>query len=232
MERVLNELDRLPFHEIIAVVNGSTDGSFEKIRKHRAGVTILHYEEPLGHDVGRAIGARVSTSDILLFADGDLPIRAEKLLHFVEEIEKGADVALNDITPYLRPFSRRDAVSTVKEFVNRALGRPDLMANSLTAVPHALSRKALERIGAAALAVPPLAQVIAIQSGLRIKAPASVNIIRGNRRRASNSGHLNPVSRLIAGDHLEALHRALHKSGSRLHYKDHMRRREYAEVGR
>lgn len=225
---MLDELERLPFHEIIVVVNGSTDKSFERVREHRSSPIILHYEESLGHDVGRSIGAKVSQSDILLFLDGDIRIPFKKLIPFIQSIDKGTDVALNNISPFIHKFLRRDSVTVVKEFVNRAIGRADLMANSMTAIPHALSRSAAETIGLPNLSVPPLAQVIAVKKRLKVKAPASINVLRINRITGLNSGRHNPMAQLIIGDHLEALHKIMSSRGSRLTFKDNMRKRHLA----
>ncbi|UUZ89541.1 glycosyltransferase [Paenibacillus sp. P25] len=222
--KVLDELDRLPLHEIIVVINGSTDPSFDRVRAHPAAPVIIHYDEPLGHDVGRSIGAKASQSDILLFLDGDTPVSYRKLLSFIRAIDKGADVALNDISPFIHRFHRRDSVSVIKEFVNRAMGRSDLMANSMTAVPHALSRAAVEAIGIENLSVPPLAQTIALSKRLKVTAPASVNVVRISSITRAHS----PVTELVIGDHLEALHEAMRLGGTRLRFKDHMRKRHLA----
>lgn len=225
---VLAQLERLPLCEIIVVINGSTDHSFAVARRHRR-TTVICYPDALGHDVGRAIGAKASVSDIVLFLDGDFPVMAEHLVPFIADIEKGTDVALNDITPYMGLFAQRDAVTVMKEFMNRSLGRSDLAANSLTAVPHALSRRAIEMIGYENLAVPPKAQAKAIRMGLKIRAPMSVDVISRNRLRgAMNVGLANPVSEMIIGDHIEALDLLMRSEGSRLSFRDVIRRREWA----
>ncbi|MCQ6559721.1 glycosyltransferase family 2 protein [Paenibacillus mendelii] len=221
---VLEQLHRLPLHELIVVVNGSTDESFEIIR-NQSRATIVHYREALGHDVGRAIGAKLAESEILLFLDGDFPIQAEHLVPFVDAIEQGMDIALNNISPYIGLFSGRDDVTTVKEFINRAMAREDLQANSLTAVPHAMRKQAAQRIGYANLAIPPKAQVIALDRGMRISSPASVDVITTNRHRSRNVGRNNAVSELIIGDHIEALKTVLDLKGSRLSFQDRIRHR-------
>ncbi|USB32494.1 glycosyltransferase [Paenibacillus sp. YPG26] len=212
---VLSELAKLPFREIIVVLNGCRDGSFAEVRKH-PGVTILHFPERLGHDVGRSLGAAAARGDILLFTDGDLVIPAVELGAFLYAVDQGADLALNNITPWLPVFSRQDEVTRSKSFLNLVLGRPDLRANSLTAVPHALSRRAVENIGTAALAVPPKAQALAIQHGLVVTAPMAVDVIRNNRVRTGNTGSGNRVARMILGDHIEALGEAMSSAGPRL----------------
>ncbi|MNU43666.1 Glycosyl transferase family 2 [compost metagenome] len=212
---VLSELAKLPLCEIIVVLNGCRDGSFAEVRKH-PGVTLLHFPERLGHDVGRSLGAAVAKGDILLFTDGDLVIPAEELAAFLYAVDQGADLALNNITPWLPAFSKQDEVTRSKSFLNLVLGRPDLKANSLTAVPHALSRRAIQTIGTAALAVPPKAQALAIQHGLIVTAPLAVDVIRHNRVRTGNTGNGNMVSRMILGDHIEALGEAMSRGGTRL----------------
>ncbi|UVI28618.1 glycosyltransferase family 2 protein [Paenibacillus spongiae] len=221
---VIEQLHRLPLHEIIFIVNGSTDETFEMIRNQSRAI-IVHYRHALGHDVGRAIGAKLSESEILLFLDGDFPVFAEHLVPFIDAIERGVDIALNNISPYIGLFSGRDDVTKVKEFINRSMARADLESNSLTAVPHAMRKQAAQLIGYANLAVPPKAQVIAIDKGLQISSPASVDVITPNRLRARNVGQNNAVSELIIGDHIEALKTALDLKGSRLSFADRIRQR-------
>ncbi|MFF2484536.1 glycosyltransferase family 2 protein [Paenibacillus sp. NPDC058071] len=224
IEAVIAQLERMPLHEIVVVINGSTDQSLSRARTSERAV-LLHYSSALGHDVGRAIGARATVSDIVLFLDADIPIAAEKLLPFIEKAANGADVVLNDLSPYIGLFGSRDEVTMLKEFLNRSVGREDLSANSLTAVPHALTRHAIQTIGAASLAVPPKAQAMAVKGGLRVVSGSSVDVIGPNRVRRSNTGTGNAMVQLIVGDHLEALDWAMGKQRPRLQYEDHHRKR-------
>lgn len=214
---VLRELKRLPFHEIIVVENGSDDHTFAAARSFD-GVTVMHVPEQLGHDVARALGAKLSTGDIVLFMDGDMPVPAEKLSPFVVAADQGVDVALNDIMSLLPAFGRQDEVTRCKTFLNRMLARDDLEANSLTAVPHAMTRRALEMIGYENLSVPPKAQALAIRHGLRMEAVHTVDVLSVNRRRSMNRGKDNPVAKLIVGDHIEALGEMMKDLGARLQW--------------
>ncbi|WP_175532726.1 glycosyltransferase family 2 protein [Paenibacillus catalpae] len=221
----IRELERMPLHEIIVIVNGSTDSSLMTARTSGKAI-ILHYNEALGHDVGRAIGAKITTSDIVLFLDADIPVSAEQLVPFVLAISRGVDVALNDLSRYVGRFSDWDNVTILKHFLNRSNHRNDLSMNSMTAVPHALSRKAIEVIGFANLAIPPKAQAMAMQQGLLVGTGGSVNVFTKNRHRKDNVGVSNPISKLIIGDHLEALGWAMQEESPRLKYVDQLRRRE------
>jgi hypothetical protein len=228
---VLHQLDRLPLAERIVVVSGSDDGSLDVIKKHHTRPIIIHYEAELGYDVGRAIGAKAANSEILLFLGGDVKVSAKNLVPFIAAIEQGNDIAVNNISPFVRLYGNRDSVSMVKEFVNRAFGKPKLAANSLTTVPYAMSQKAAQVIGYSNLAVPPLAQAIAIHSHLKIAAPASVDVINKNKVRVSNTGLDKEVANMIIGDYVEALHLAMKQRGERLFFPDKMRKRHLARGG-
>jgi len=210
-----------PRTEVIAVVNGSTDGSASAAGQ--AGARVIMFREPLGHDVGRAVGARAARGDILLFIDGDMVIRRDALAAFVKAIEAGADVALND---YHGPTgaSRVHGVVLAKHALNAALGRSDLGGASMTAVPHALSRRALEAIGADALAVPPLAQAKAAAHGLKIRLVRRVPVGRLNPPRRARE-RSRPLEPLIVGDHLEAIAWLAEHAGPRGGFGDGDRRR-------
>lgn len=202
--QVLAQLKRLPLRDIVVVLNGTTDNSLECVLQH-TGITLVYEPDRAGHDVGRALGAKMTDAETVLFVDGDMVLPAEQLAPFLFAIDSGQDVALNDLTSLLPQFSRQDEVSRIKAYLNHTLGRRDLGSNSMTAVPHALSRRMIQAVKPAALAVPPKAQMLAIQQGLRVSAPCQVDVIRSNRLRPGNTGSGNDVARLILGDHLEAL---------------------------
>ncbi|PLT45144.1 Glycosyl transferase, group 2 family protein [Paenibacillus pasadenensis] len=190
-----------PRTELIVVSNGTRDGS-DRIAA-RMGAKVLRCARALGHDVGRSVGARAARGEALLFLDGDIVLPAAKLRPFVQAVlSGGADVALND---YSGPTGRScvHPVVLAKHALNSMAGRSDLRGTSLTAVPHAMSRAAAERIGVEALAVPPLAQVKALAAGLAVRRIVHVDVGRRNRSRLKRE-RTNPLHRLITGDHLEA----------------------------
>ncbi|WP_232380940.1 glycosyltransferase family 2 protein [Paenibacillus tianjinensis] len=201
---LLKQVMRLHPLEIIVVLNGCTDNSFQRTRLCPQAM-IVHCPETAGHDVGRALGAKLSRGDILLFLDGDMVISASQLAGFAAAVDGGVDVALNDLDHLLPPFGLSDDVTRCKLYLNAVLGRSDLGVSSMTAVPHALSRRALEVIGCRELMVPPKAQAISLMKQLRVEKAGTVNVFKQNRLRQGNTGAGNKVEQLIAGDHAEAL---------------------------
>ncbi|SEU18811.1 glycosyltransferase [Paenibacillus sp. NFR01] len=204
LPKLLRQALRLQPAELIVVLNGCTDRSYELTRRFREAV-IVHCPQPAGHDVGRALGAKLSRGEILLFLDGDMELPAEQMAVFVQSIADGADVALNDLDPLVPLFHQTDPVTRCKLYLNQVLGREDLGSASMTAVPHALSRRAAEVIGCRELMVPPKAQAIAVMANLDVRTAGTVDVIKCNRQRAGNRGTGNAMERLIAGDHAEAL---------------------------
>jgi hypothetical protein len=221
---VIREARRIhPSVEIIVVANGSRDGSADIAS--RSGARVYSYSEPLGHDVGRSIGASKARGSVLLFIDGDMVIRASKLRPFVRAIESGAvDVALND---YDGPVGklRVHGVVLAKFALNAMLRRNDLGGASMTAVPHAISRRGLETIGVEALSVPPLAHAKAASMGLTVRRihhvpVGSLNKPRPNRERRQS------IEPLIVGDHLEAVEWLVGRQGIRGGNEEIQRQRE------
>lgn len=207
--------------EVIVVANGTKDGS-DRIA-HRAGARVLRYAEPLGHDVGRAVGAMEAQGEVLLFIDGDMIIPAGRLRPFVNAVLCGSDVALNE---YTGPTDKRSVhrVVLAKHVLNEVLSRGDLRGMSMTAVPHALSRKALEIIGNENLSIPPVAHAIAIYRGLNIAPAHLIDVGRLNKRR-TKQGTVDPLEQLIDNDHLHALRWVIEHTDSRGGYTDLDRKR-------
>lgn len=202
--RVLRQLSKLHRQiEVIVVANGSKDGTLEKVR--RMGAKVIFFKEPLGHDVGRAVGAAAATGQVILFTDGDIVIPARDYRPLIQAVLSGVDVALN---AYNGPTQRRNVHNVVlaKYALNGMLSNFDMKGASLTTIPHAISRKALEVIGPQHLAVPPLAYVIACHNGLKVKAVHMVPVGKKNPRRRKRGLEGDPVEGLIVGDHLEAVH--------------------------
>lgn len=210
--------------EVIVVDNGSEDGTGDLAAA--AGAKVLSYGQPLGHDIGRRIGAEVAKGEILLFLDADMIIPAALLQPFIRAILEGADIALND---YSGPVRTRNVhpVVEAKHMLNMLLQRPDLRGASLTAVPHALSRTALQTLGYEVLERPPLAQAMAILNGLKLSLAASVPVGSWNPRRTTRG--VDPLQHIVVEDHKEAWRRLAEHRGLRMGY-DAMQRLRQVDV--
>lgn len=222
VSRVLDQLRRLPLHEIIVVMSGPIDGVWQPVRIHPSDPVLLYYAEPLGFEAGRAIGAKAATSDILLFLDDNSIVKAEDMLPFIRSVAEGNDVAMNR-NPGGGTFDSRGPAAGVAEFLNLAQGRRDLGAASLSNYPHALSRRAVEQLGHSRLAAGPAAQAVAVISGLQVTAPASVSVHR--LRPASRISSEPAAGELLYGDLMEAFWE-FGKAGQRAAYPDLQRKRD------
>lgn len=211
-----------PRCEVIVVVNGSADNTADIALS--LGAHVILFEQPLGHDVGRCIGAEAAKGEVLLFTDGDLVISASQLRPFVAAVSHGTDVALNDYSGPVRSKLPHPVVLS-KHALNIMLGRPDLKGCSLTAVPHALSRKALAALGSGLLSRPPLAHAQAVLDGLLVKAVHRVPVGRLNAVRPRQAG-ADPLREAILRDHLDAAGLVLQRRGERAGFIDGNRRRE------
>lgn len=212
-----------PRSEVIVVCNGSSDGS-RQIAQYM-GAKVLDYALPLGHDVGRSIGAQEARGRIILFTDGDFIIPTRELIPFIKAIEAGQDVALNK---YSGPTDKMVVhnVIAAKHALNIALRRADLLGASMTTVPHAINRKALAVIGTRNLAIPPLAHAIAIFNGLQVNAVHAINVGLKNPKRRRKRKEKDPLEQLIVGDHLEALHWLISHTNERGNHTDLTRLRD------
>ncbi|MVO97949.1 hypothetical protein [Paenibacillus lutrae] len=220
---LLRELNRIPLHELILVPEDGTHPVREEIRALiPPGAKLL---EAAGNEDGGLF--RGIQSDLVLVLETGCASKAEDFVPFVLLTNSGIDIALSDSSSDLPLFHLREDREIVKQFVNYSLGRGDLLADSLTAVPHAMSKQAIERIGDH-LSDPAKAHAAALLGGLAV---ASVGN-RGKRKHARGRRPLYAsVDRSSVGSHLEGLRLAMEKKGSRILYPDNWRKREYAENG-
>ena len=209
IRRIIMECKKLKPMEIIIVVNGSSDRTASIAEELDA--TIIAYNDKLGLDVGRAIGAYFSSGEILLFIDSDFVIPAHDLKPFVEAIEQGVDVALNNQNNFLEEIIPVHPVLACKYALNIACQREDLGMSSTVAIPHAYSRRCLEIIGYESLANPALSYAKALVNGFAVEHAHQVNVNKINRFRPAThyrmqKDRLAPTTSVIVGDHIEALH--------------------------
>ena len=217
-EGTIGAIIKSAFHagasQVVVVDNGSTDNT-QKVSK-KAGAQVVSFPYRIGHDVGRAVGVMNYPSSYYLFLDGDVIISSQNLKPFITAVTRdGVDVALNNLSSLINN-RRWDEVTWSKYFLNLALEREDLDINTLTAIPHAISGKAMELIGPENLAIPTVATVKAVLSGINVKAIKEVDVISNNkyRKELHNSDKGNLTEQLIIGDMCQGLYELLiHKYG-------------------
>ncbi|WYP25262.1 glycosyltransferase family 2 protein [Alkalihalobacillus sp. FSL W8-0930] len=216
---VLAELKRLQPDQIIVVVNGSKDQTAHIAESH--GAKVLNFTQPLGNDVGRAIGALNAKADIYLFTDADIVIKAEDYLPFIQDVENGVDMAINSID-WITKVERADIISQSRFFLNAIQERRDLRAENILTIPHAFSLKGLEMVGRSELSNPVLANTIAVDKQLEVSVSHTIDVLRMNKMRIN---HLPKPGEVIGeamqrmhGDFLEALDYLFDMYGPTLHY--------------
>ncbi|OME86313.1 hypothetical protein BK120_10185 [Paenibacillus sp. FSL A5-0031] len=215
--RVIQEAILLSPAEIIVVVNGCNDRT-ESIARE-LGASVIVFQEPLGTDVGRAIGAYAATGDALLFVDGDFHIPWKELAPFPNALLRECDLAVNKLDHHLSMRMPWSAVTTLKIALNMAVGREDLANASLVHVPFALNRRALNVIHWSNLLCPPKAYALGLLGGLTVKPVHCVEVDRLNRYRPikhKNAGGDHSIATMqIIGDHFEALHAIYRREGKK-----------------
>jgi glycosyltransferase involved in cell wall biosynthesis len=209
--RVLDTILTLPVDLVLPVVNGSRDDSRRIVESYPADrISLIHFEEPLGLDVPRAVGALAAyrrEAEVVLFVDGDMEGEIGTVLEkLVAATKSGVDLSLTDCYPPGQENELTPLVAQllgIRRLLNQALGLAHLGSASLSHGPHAVSRRFLERVPFRELAVPPVAHVLAARQALRIEVAAAVpHYALGSPDRGPR--HAQLIAETIIGDHLEA----------------------------
>ncbi|QJD84081.1 family 2 glycosyl transferase [Cohnella herbarum] len=219
LQEVLLQLAALPLQEVVIVLGKPSEWLFALARNDPKTV-IAYLPEKVEPDIGRALGAKLTGADMILFVDGEKTVPADQLARFIWECEGKSDIALNDVSGQMGLFHQRGEIDRFHEFLNTSLNRGDLKINSLSNLPFAVSRNAFDTLGAAAFAIPVKAHALAILKGLRIGFGGSAGV-----RRFARNEDTEQKWRKAAGDHAEAWREAMSARGSRLQFADTQRNR-------
>ncbi|MFC5702242.1 hypothetical protein ACFPVX_13145 [Cohnella faecalis] len=212
---VMEQLTALPLDEIVVILYGPADGKFYRAKGY-ANTIVVFMPELTDADVGRALGANLADAETVLLVDGNAPVPAERLAEMLEMTDGRADITLADTPDNDSTFIRRNAVLRFQEFLNATLDRPELRTNSFSQLPLALSRHALNTLGAAVLTVPTVAHAMALLKGLKIGLVRVSDVSPVQRENALAKS---------AGDHMEAWREAMSVRGGRLEFADTYRNR-------
>lgn len=197
---------------VIAVVNGSTDGTSEELTGFpEERVYTLFFPEALGLDVPRVIGAacalKMGTNGVI-FIDGDMAQVALSVLKKLKEaVTSGIDLALTDCYPPEAPPPDSPVTKRLlylRKELNKCLGKPELGWASTAHGPHAVSLRFLQNVPLRELAVPPVALCLAVLAGLHVVVAAGIPHHKlGSPSRGSL--HSARIAATIIGDYMEAL---------------------------
>lgn len=194
---------------VVAVVNGCRDGTARVAAQFGDAVRVLCFHEALGVDVPRAVGAceaSMAGVDALLFVDGDLsgPI-SRCLVELIAAMAWGFDLALTDCYPSGTPGTGLAAqVLQARRLLNEGIGRADLGVACMSHGPSCVSRRLLLNIPLRAIAIPPLAQALAVKSGLKVGIGSAFDH-RLLGAREKDLAHAESIADCIMGDCVEAL---------------------------
>ncbi len=210
IENVLLSCISLRPKEVIVVANGCTDETVDIVKKFPAPIKLITVEKQLGNDVGRAVGAKEATGEVLLFLDADFVISKDELLLFLQPIMNGeADVVLNDFTKLFYEKKRPHSITVWRQIVNTIIGKSNLGIDSILSVPHAFTKKAVNSIGWENLAHPILSHILLVSNPALVIHRYPIEVISKNRFRPSehqvNFDHLSKSEKRMIGDHLYGL---------------------------
>ncbi len=209
---VLHQLLNIGIDRIIVVLNGSNDSTLRDIEQLKSNrIEIIHFQESLGIDVPRAVGAKYackSGASYVLFVDGDLVGNIGYELKRLKEncLKQKMDLALTNCYPTApQPCYLTRIILYFRQLLNQKTGLLNRIGFSTPSHgPHMISRRLLEAIPYKEFAVPPVEMVLALKQGFTI----SIGVEIPHSQLGSsikNSKHSQMIAQTIAGDCLEAI---------------------------
>lgn len=94
VESVLAQTASLPSAEVLIVDSASTDRTVELASDYKIRVIRLDSDQRLTAGMGRYVGANQTTSDLILFLDGDMELGQGWLAHALDVLQQHPDVAV------------------------------------------------------------------------------------------------------------------------------------------
>ncbi|QNO14891.1 glycosyltransferase [Alkalicella caledoniensis] len=224
IERVLNHLLFIGIKNIVIVVNGCHDDTHQIVKNKYPQVKILHFSEPLGIDIPKAIGCswalQNGASDVLFF-DGDMVGEITKELSMLvsTHFENGYDLTLTDCYP--APIERDNIPQRIlypRLHLNQLLSIDNLIGfSSPSHGPHILTRKILQSFDLKDLAVPPVILSHARKNGYQVGIGVSIPEVRLGSK-VKNQEHNMQIYDTLWGDCAEAISVYLNLPRNRFFY--------------
>ncbi|MDD3653199.1 MAG: glycosyltransferase [Desulfotomaculaceae bacterium] len=214
LKKTIKTILSTPVDLVIPVINGSTDNSLLLAQQFQTRVSPIYFDEPLGIDVPRAIGAKIAKdrgAKAVLFMDGDMDgTICKDLCKLLDQvISHHYDISLTNCYPEIVSESLSPlAAHLFKERwqLNEKIGLVEIIgAASPSHGPHAVSRRFLDTIPLQDIAIPPVSLAIAVKKHLEINIGANISHKDlGSPER--DQQHSQLIAETIIGDCIEALH--------------------------
>lgn len=214
--RLLRRLLALgPLTQIFVIQNGSNPATraevYQVYQANRQRIRLIHFEEPLGIDVPRAVGAKLAYAGgaaYALFVDGDLAgeITRELTTILSKTARLRPDLALINCYPQ-KPVidSLNEPLFYFRRLLSEELGLAGKIGiASPSHGPHLVSRRMLALVPWEDFCVPPTLLTHAVLQNLTVSVVGAIPHIRlGSQIKSSTHSQL--IVDTIAGDCLEAL---------------------------
>jgi glycosyltransferase involved in cell wall biosynthesis len=226
--RLLGRLVALPaITEIYVIENGSNRSTKSEVQeayhKNKNKIKVIHFREPLGIDVPRAVGAKLaydSKAEYAFFVDGDLVGEiTHELSHALSQTAlKRPDLALIDCYPQAPARELcNEPLFFFRRLLNTELGLYDrIRIASPSHGPHLVSRRMLSLVPWQDFCIPPTLLAYAVAYHMRTEIIGTIPHIRLGSQ-IKNSTHSQLIVDTIAGDCLEALCMAKHVPRERVY---------------
>jgi len=210
LRRLIQTAGKLtPFTEVIVVCPGLTTLTPKKALG--AGVKVVYTGAAITYDEGRAIGAAHARGDILLFLDERVVASHALLKKYVTAATNGPDIVITNFSAD-PPNRKQPAHRTAARLLNHLLGKPELGTGSMSFVPYAIKKSAMEQIGHHALCNPPLALAYAVKLELSTTSILPVPALQWSTGTVPGMKKRTPA---ILQDHAEAIRFLTHEKGTR-----------------
>jgi len=210
---VVKNIFSCPVDLLLLVANGCLDHTCSEALHAAQGkpLKIIHFSQPLGIDVPKAVGALLALRykpQGVVFVDGDMQGPLQPVIQdLISSVNKGLDLALTNCYPNSQdPSDLARQVLQAREHLNRQLGLFETIGVATPSHgPHAYSGRLLQKIDLRFLAVPPKAMAqAALHLGAAIGLGASIpHYLLGSPARTS--WHAERIAETIIGDCQEAL---------------------------
>jgi|Deesub1362A_J573_1020465.scaffolds.fasta_scaffold02983_7 glycosyltransferase involved in cell wall biosynthesis len=210
--KVIKSITHSSIDRILVIVNGSRDKTFTEVLSCKnPNVQCFFFQESLGIDIPRAVGALISKrfgSDTVVFVDGDMIGNITGVIQqlIISISHQKADLALTNCYPTI-PYNKGLTAETLKfrKRLNKVLGLFQAIGYSTPSHgPHAVSKKLLQQVDIKDFAVPPILLAQCVKQNMKVVVSSTIPHYQLGSK-SKNVLHAQKISETIIGDCIEAI---------------------------